>query len=264
MRLPATCTFAGFVLAASLACTAASAQSYKIDFGAARSAPSPTYAAAGLPGEWNILGVPTPGTFYPLVNLAGETSGVTLNNIGGTQLLSIDDAATAGDDQALIDDMLIGFNDPIDVCIWINNLPAGQWEVLIYAITPGDPALLSRTRVDNADQGPTFVGGAWPGQHELGVTFSRHTVNVTNGVIGLHSGLFGGQIQSGINAIQVRRLIAGDATGDGAVDVDDLVAVILAWGACGSCESPSMCPADFDHTCSVDVDDLIAVILGWG
>jgi hypothetical protein len=256
MRLPATC-----LLAASLTC-AAHAQSYNIDFGDARSAPSSAYAAAGLPGTWNVLGVPD--DYIPLVNLAGQSTGVTLNNLGGTQMLSVNDAATTGDDEALIDDMLIGFNDPIDVCIWINNLPLGQWEVLIYAITPGDPALLSRTRVDFADQGPAFIGGAWPGGHELGVTFSRHTVNVTNGVIGLHSGLFSGEIQSGINAIQVRRLIAGDATGDGAVDVDDLVAVILGWGACDACVSSSMCPADFDHNCSVDVDDLVTVILNWG
>jgi hypothetical protein len=55
---------------------------------------------------------------------------------------------------------------------------------------------------------------------------------------------------------------AGDADGSCAVDVDDLVAVILAWGACSGCgadTSPAPCGNG-----QVDVDDLVAVILGWG
>jgi hypothetical protein len=53
--------------------------------------------------------------------------------------------------------------------------------------------------------------------------------------------------------------------GNGTVDVDDLIAVILSWGRCPP--PPSGCPADIAPTPAngeVDVDDLIAVILGWG
>jgi len=53
---------------------------------------------------------------------------VTLNNIGGSQLLAVDVAATAGDDEKLMDDMLISFNNPVDACIWIRNLPNGPYE----------------------------------------------------------------------------------------------------------------------------------------
>jgi hypothetical protein len=49
-----------------------------------------------------------------------------------------------------------------------------------------------------------------------------------------------------------------DVNGDGSVDVDDLTALILAWGSC------PQCPADIDGNGVVDVDDLTAVILGWG
>jgi hypothetical protein len=49
-----------------------------------------------------------------------------------------------------------------------------------------------------------------------------------------------------------------DTDDDGDVDVDDLVAVILAWGDCTNCA------ADVNGSTVVDVDDLIAVILGWG
>jgi hypothetical protein len=55
---------------------------------------------------------------------------------------------------------------------------------------------------------------------------------------------------------------AADANGDGTVDVDDLIAVILEWGACPN--PPAACDGDVNDSGDVDVDDLIAVILGWG
>jgi hypothetical protein len=57
----------------------------------------------------------------------------------------------------------------------------------------------------------------------------------------------------------------GDATGNGIVDIDDLLAVINAWGAC-----PPPCPADIPPTAGgsgdgvVNIDDLLAVINNWG
>jgi trimeric autotransporter adhesin len=53
-----------------------------------------------------------------------------------------------------------------------------------------------------------------------------------------------------------------DANGSGAVDVDDLVAVILGWGNCP--KPPTACDADVNGSGAVDVDDLIAIILAWG
>ncbi|MHC5004387.1 MAG: CHRD domain-containing protein [Planctomycetota bacterium] len=49
----------------------------------------------------------------------------------------------------------------------------------------------------------------------------------------------------------------GDVNCDGAIDVDDLVEVILQWGT----DDPA---ADVNGDGTVDVDDLVAVILGWG
>jgi hypothetical protein len=57
----------------------------------------------------------------------------------------------------------------------------------------------------------------------------------------------------------------GDADNSGTVDVDDLIAVVLAWGTCADCAN---CPPDVAPfpvgNCMVNVDDLIAVILNWG
>jgi hypothetical protein len=53
-----------------------------------------------------------------------------------------------------------------------------------------------------------------------------------------------------------------DINGDGIVGVDDLLEVILSWGACRF--PPTPCPADVTGDGSVDVDDLLLVILNFG
>ncbi len=56
-----------------------------------------------------------------------------------------------------------------------------------------------------------------------------------------------------------------DITGNGFIDVDDLLAVINGWGKCaGPCPpcAPDIAPPA--GNCNVDVDDLLAVINAWG
>ena len=61
--------------------------------------------------------------------------------------------------------------------------------------------------------------------------------------------------------------VAGDVNGDGIVNVDDLLAVINAWGVCP--KPPAACPADIappgppQGNGVVNVDDLLAVINNW-
>lgn len=54
---------------------------------------------------------------------------------------------------------------------------------------------------------------------------------------------------------------ASDANIDGSVNVDDLLEVIGAWGACPAI--PAFCPIDMDGDGSVEVDDLLLVIVNW-
>ncbi len=51
---------------------------------------------------------------------------------------------------------------------------------------------------------------------------------------------------------------AGDLDGSGAIDVVDLVQLIVSWGPCPGC------PADVTGDGTVDVSDLVQLILGWG
>ena len=54
---------------------------------------------------------------------------------------------------------------------------------------------------------------------------------------------------------------AGDVTGNGVVDVQDLVTITLMWG---NCPPASPCFGDTNQDGRVDVIDLLAVILNWG
>jgi len=252
----------GSVLAA---CSAAQGQAFNIDFGNPGQAPASTYAAAGLPGFWNALTMLPNGSVLPLNGLDGQPGPVVIRNIGGTQLLVNDDPATSGDDAALLDDMLIGFNNPVDLCIFIDNLEPGDYEVLIYALTPSNAALISPTRVDFANEPETFVGGAWTGSHSAGVSYSRFTVTVTTGRIGLHSGTPSGFFQSGINGIQIRPLVPppackADANGDNRTDAADLSVLLAQFGQ----SVPPGTDADFNGDGEVNAADLSVLLAQFG
>jgi len=194
----------GFAVAATFVAASAAAQSVNVDFGSAGSAPSAAYGAQGLAGTWNTIGVLPPSQRVSLLAVDGSLSSIELYMIGGTALHHADDPATTGDDAALLDDMLIGYNNPVDVCVWFSNVPPGEYEVILYGLTPSDPLLQHRLRVDYALPGATMCGGAWAGFHQEGVSFVRFRVYTESGYVGLHSGLYGGVITSGLNGVQLR------------------------------------------------------------
>ena len=191
----------------ALSASSLSAQSINVDFGTG-SVPSDSYAAAGRAGRWNVIGVLPPYTRASLVDVTGSPVAAKIYMYGGTQLLQFDNPSTLGDDGSLMDDMLIGQNDPVDECLWIEDLVDDDYEVLIYAMTPDDSSRMCRVRVDDGTPGPVNVGGAWPGAQETGVTYERFVVHTSGGLIAFHSGLYGGYFQSGMNGVQIRPLSA--------------------------------------------------------
>ena len=53
----------------------------------------------------------------------------------------------------------------------------------------------------------------------------------------------------------------GDSNCDDVVNVDDLLAVLMNWGAPGGGGGYS--PADFNHDGTVNLDDLLIVLMNW-
>lgn len=52
----------------------------------------------------------------------------------------------------------------------------------------------------------------------------------------------------------------GDVDASGRVDIGDLLALLKAWGPCGTCDP---CPADVNFDCDVGVVDLLLVLANW-
>ena len=61
-----------------------------------------------------------------------------------------------------------------------------------------------------------------------------------------------------VQAVDVETPCPGDIDGSGEIGVNDLLALISAWGPCGGCD------ADIDGNGSVGVNDLLALISAWG
>ncbi|MCI0629638.1 MAG: hypothetical protein L0Y44_03170 [Phycisphaerales bacterium] len=248
------------------------AQSFNIDIGQPGAAPPSTYAAAGLAGQW--LSMPcTQGVIVSnMVDINGTVTGVQLNQIGGTQTLMAIDPALSGDDATLMNDYLIT-HTATENCLFLSFMEPGEYEVLIYARMPAQPTILANTNVDQEPGNPDeLVGGVWPGFHQEGISFSRHTAFVAAtgpqaGKLGLHSGVPAGgsfAIGAAMNGVQIRRVIPGDINGDYTVNVTDLLAVIAAWGPCPA--PPAACPADVAIPADgvVNIADLLFVVSNWG
>lgn len=190
------------------------AQSLNIDFGPPNTGPTATYAAAGLPGVWNsIEGQHTtlpPQIVYDLVGLNGQPTFARLHQFGGTELLLTNDPSVSGNDAILLNDALVTHTIPLESCLFINGLQPGTYEVLTYAWMPNHPEIASLVRLD-FNPNLIHVGGDWPGAHQHGITYARHTVEVTTGFLGLHSGIPAGgntTIGAALNGMQIRKLEA--------------------------------------------------------
>jgi len=75
-------------------------------------------------------------------------------------------------------------------------------------------------------------------------------------------------VEAAVDGVKLQRFncpsLAGDINGDGVVDVNDLLAVISAWGPCPT--PPIACPADIAPAGGngvIDVNDLLVVISNW-
>ncbi len=220
--------------AIAAATTFASAQSFNVDFGSLDTSPPNTYAAVGLAGEWNTFDNMPNFQQFPLLGLDGSPIAANIKNIGFDfiELLSI--PGTQGADEALLDDCYTSQNDPVDGCIFLNSVEPGEYQVIMYALTPDDNMLINRLRIDQNTEDPEFVGGSWSGAHQEGVTYMTQTATVgLDGRLDIHSGLFGGNIRSVMNGFQVIQVqpCPADLNNDGDLNFFDVSAFLAAFAA---------------------------------
>jgi hypothetical protein len=230
-----------FAIVFCLSAGPAFGQSFNIAIGPSTSRPATSYGAAGLPGVWNAIPAAHNTTTSNLRQIDGTVSVMSVNQIGGTDLVSFDDPLTAGDDAKLMDHCLVTFTSNLETCLFFNDLENGNYEVICYAMMPGSPAVSSYTNSEEESGNPHYtVGGAWPGQHQELVTYSRHYCRVgppgNDGLLRLHSGIAPGEdpmLGAACNGVQLRKLpplAPADMNCDGAVngrDVDHFVTALV-------------------------------------
>ncbi len=202
---------AAVLLAASLGAGPAAGQSLNIDISPPGGGPPHAYAAAGEAGVWNSIPAAHNSVTENLVGLDGVPTTADLRQIGGLDLVTVDDPATAGGDGLLMDDYLVTFDLGLETCIFLTEMAPGEYEVLIYAWMPAQPGVLSHTSVDQETGEPHYsVGGTWPGGHAELVTYSRHVLTVAaDGELNLHSGIVpdANPLEgAALNGLQVRNL----------------------------------------------------------
>ena len=81
----------------------------------------------------------------------------------------------------------------------------------------------------------------------------------------------GSVIEAAVDAVKLQKLVCstvtGDVDGNGIVDVNDLLAVVSAWGPCPA--PPTPCPADIAPAGPpagngvIDINDLLLVVTNW-
>jgi hypothetical protein len=130
---------------------------------------------------------------------------------------------------------LVAFIGALLLCSGVAAAPrgGGDFEVTKFTLDGGG---------GTSSDGPYVLSGLI-GQPDAG--------QMTGGSFALSGGFFSGQANS--------PPCPGDTTGDGTVNVEDLVAVITAWGPA----APGA-PEDTNGDGSVNVTDLVSVITLWG
>lgn len=212
------------------------AQSFNIAIGPQTAQPSSSYPAAGIPGYWNALPAVHGSFTQNLRDLNNVVTGVRLYQYGGTALMDGTDGGIEGDDGVLLNHYLITYTPTLETCVFLDFLQPGEYEAIIYGWMPNNPDALAYTNCDEEPGNPhEYVGGAWAGYHEEGVTYSIHYALVGgNGRLRLHSGIVPGgepSIGAACNGVQVRKLpprVPADMNCDGLKNGRDVDAFVRA------------------------------------
>ncbi|MEK6643584.1 MAG: hypothetical protein AABZ08_06710 [Planctomycetota bacterium] len=227
------------VIAVMVLAGSAQGQSFNINIAPPGVVPPASYGGAGQPGVWNSVttnsGVYTNG----LLDINGTPTGVRFIQIGGFELRVGDDPGTSGADDALMDDCLVTYSPTLETCLYVRDIQIGIYEVIVYAMMPSRPDVMSYVSSNEEPGYPhKVIGGGWPGYHKQGVTYSRHICYVDGGgtynQIQAHSGIVPGNPAAdgaATNGFQIRLLppqATGDMNCDGAVNAGDIEGFVKA------------------------------------
>jgi hypothetical protein len=193
--------------------------------------------------------------------------------LAGNGNFAWDHPDTIGDMELLMDD-LYDLSDAGGATLTFDNLLAGTYTVYTYAWAPDQTADLTNVSVaGSSSSNPQAVGGGPATAFVPGGNYALHVVEVpAGGSISVFADGADAEQVGSINGLQIVRVadcpadIETSGGSAGVVNIDDLLAVISAWGPCPA--PPAACPANIATGAGsetvVNIDDLLAVISAWG
>lgn len=188
--------------------------------------------AAHLPGTWNDVPATGLGAF-PLVDLRGESTGVSLQRSITGAIIASDNPLTTGSFQALMDDAQ-HTGGATSVTYWFNGLEGGRYILTTYAWSPlmaGDPTTV--TVPDAVNSNVQTVGGILPGvdMFAVGITHAVHVLYLHDGqpLMVTCEGLIGGATVNGFQLSKEYRFTLSQSSTGGALTVLDSGGVPGNW-----------------------------------
>jgi len=162
----------------------AAAQSFNIDVGPnliLAPAPPPSYGAAAVQtGHW--MAFRDPFFSKELEGLDGVLTTVTLESDTHSSFTVYPSVIPTSGDQELMEDAQWLPNLDVPVTWTFSGLKDGLYTLYTYACDPSSDVEAQITVVGSSDP-PQVVQGAWPGSHQLGWTYARHSVDVSDGTL---------------------------------------------------------------------------------
>jgi hypothetical protein len=161
---------------------------------------------------------------------------------------------------AFTDTWSLDLNAPPAIATGPANTLAAVASTVTLTVGPSGPGPFAYQWRRNGT--PLDDAGHYSGVHSPALTISPAAIEDSGSFDVVVTNDCGQTISNAATLVVVQ---PGDATGDGHVDVNDLLQVITAWGPCP--QMPSTCSADVAPLGGdgiVDVNDLLQVILNWG
>jgi Ca2+-binding RTX toxin-like protein len=154
--------------------------SINLDFGAIDLAPSQSYSAAGVSGQWNVLDeLDTSEQVNGFVDIFGNSVPLTIGS--STRLFDVTPFSQpfSGENANFLGDYLVSANN--DFTLTFSELPNGTYEILTYTVGRQDfPQESTVTPFGDASLTKTNRG-VWFGSLREDVTHSRHILEITEG-----------------------------------------------------------------------------------
>jgi hypothetical protein len=199
MKIP---PIARILLATLSLCALAQAQSFNVDVGPNGLYPLPSNgygAGAQQPGVWIASNGIAPTPLHSIDGAATSASVTYVTFLGSFMPWEYDIPGSSGDDELLMDDRIRALTSLGSIMdIVISGLWSGDYEVYTYAFSSYGTSVT----VFGSPDPLVFLGtGTFPGMQVQNLTYAKHRVAVTNGVITIE---IDSGIESMLNGFQLR------------------------------------------------------------